>query len=264
MAGLSTSIKLIWLASGILQFAILTLVALRRNYRALPTFTWYIGLTLTQAFISVYVYSHYGFYSEQAYHTYWAIEIFVMILQTLASTELLHRALQDYAGIWELTWRVILISVFVVVIYAWTKADRTDEWGLLAVRRGYYLTFAVAFVLCLLLIRRYGISIDPVYKMLVGGFCFNACGSFFADTLLKSQYLMKIKAYADVWNYFQLSIFLIAMAVWIVALRNPVRVRVPAPRLIGGAAYEVLAPQLNAQLREINDSLRKFFDKEAA
>jgi hypothetical protein len=264
VAGLSTSIKLIWLASGILQFAILVLVVVRHNYRAVPTFTWYIGLNLSQAFIMLGVYSHFGFVSDQAFHTYWAIEVIVMILQTLASTELLHRALQDYSGVWELTWRIILAAIFLVIVYAWATANSKDEWGLFAVHRGYHLTFALAFVLCLLLIRRYGISVDPVYKMLVAGFCFYSCGTVFADTLLKSEYLKRFKAYSELWNSWELWLFVIVLVVWAIALRNPVRVRAQTPALIGTGTYEIAAPALNSELRAINDSLRKFFDKGAA
>jgi hypothetical protein len=264
VSSLSTSIKLIWLASALLQFAIIVLIAVRRNYWAVPTFAWYMGLNLAQAFIMVGVYTHYGFSSAESFRTFWAGEVVIMVVQTLASTELLHRALQDYPGIWELTWRVILCAVAIVIVYAWATANSKDEWGLMAAHRGYYLTFAVAFVLCLLLIRRYDISIDPVYKILVGGFCFYSCGSIFADTLLKVQYLKKFKAYADVWNNFELWLFLVVMVVWIVALRHPVRVPVRDTNLVGGAAYEAMAPQVNAQLRTINDNLRKFFDKEAA
>jgi hypothetical protein len=264
VAGLSTSIKLIWLASALLQFAIIVLIAVRRNYWAVPTFAWYIGLNLAQAFIMAGVYSHYGFYSREAFRTFWGLEVVIMVVQTLASTELLHRALQDYPGIWELTWRVIFCAVAVVIVYAWTTANSKDEWGLMAAHRGYYLTFALAFILCLLLIRRYDITIDPVYKILVGGFCFYSCGSIFADTLLKTQYLHNFKAYAAVWNNLELLLFVAVMVVWIVALRKAVQVRAQKSPLVGGAAYEVMAPQLNAQLREINDTLQKFFDKEAA
>ena len=77
------------------------------------------------------VYSHYGFRSEQAYHTYWALEVIIMVVQTLASTELLHRALQDYPGIWELTWRVILVAVIATMGVAWATANSSDQWGLM-------------------------------------------------------------------------------------------------------------------------------------
>jgi len=262
VAGLSTSLKLIWLASGVQQFAILVLVVVRRNYRVLPAFAWYIALNLVQALILVGIYSHFGFHSESSFRLYWAGEVVIMILQTLASTEALHRALQDYPGIWELTWRVILLAIFAVIVHSWRAANRNDIWGLLTARRGYYLTFAVAFVGCLLLIRRYSVSIDPVYKMLVGGFCFYSCGSIISDTLLKSQYLQRFPRYGEVWNYSQLWVFLVVLVIWIIALRHPVRVRSQAPSLASGANYEMVAPQVNAQLRAMNDTLRRFFDKQ--
>ena len=255
--------KIVWVASGVLQLAILGLILFFRHYRTLPTFSWYVTLNLLQAVSLLFVYSHYGFASREAFRTYWAAEVIIMVVQTLASTELIHRALQDYPGIWELTWRIILAAIMVVIVIAWATANSNDAWGLLAAHRGYYLTFAVAFVLCLVLIRRYDISIDPVYKMLVGGFCVYACGSIFADTVLKNQYLQHLKGFADVWNYSELFVFVAVMMVWIVALRHPVKVRAQRPTLIPGA-YEVVAPQLNAELRAINDTLKKFFDKEAA
>ena len=122
------------------------------------------------------VYSHYGFHSAPSLPHLLGDQVLTMIAQTLASTELLHRALQDYPGIWELVWRVIWFAIIVIIGYSWWTADSKDQWGLWAAHRGYYLTFAVAFVLCLLLIRHYSISIDPVYKVLLGGFCFYSCG----------------------------------------------------------------------------------------
>jgi hypothetical protein len=264
VAGLSTSLKLIWLVSGILQFVILVLVVVHRNYRALPTFAWYIGLNLAQALVMLAVYSHFGFSSVPSFRTYWAGEVVIMLLQTLASTEALHRALQDYPGIWELTWRVILLAILAVTVHAWRAANRNDEWGLLTAHRGYYITFAVAFVLCLLLIRRYSVSIDPVYKMLIGGFCFYSCGSIFADTLVKLQYLQRFPRYVEVWNYSELWVFLVALVIWIIALRRPVRVRPRTPSVASETNYEVVGTQVNAHLRAMNDSLRKFFDKQGA
>jgi hypothetical protein len=259
---LSTLLKLIWFASFVLQFAILVLIVLRRNYRMLPLFSWYIGLNLSQAILMLGVYSHFGFYSAPSFRTYWATEVIIMIVQVLASTELLHRALQGYPGIWELTWRVILLAIVVVIVRAWLTANTGDQWGLWSAHYGYYFTFALAFVFCLLLIRRYSIVIDPVYKMLLGGFCFYACGSIVADALMRSAYLKK-SAYSDVWNYSELLVFLVVLVVWLLALRDPVRVQAQAPIANNGLAYEVVAPQVSAQLRAINNTLQEFFDKKA-
>lgn len=264
MTGLSTILRLIWFASGVLQLAILILIVSRRHYRTLPMFAWYIGLNFAQALILIPVYSHFGFISEASFRIYWATEVITMIAQTLASTELLHRALQDYPGIWELAWRLILSAIVVVIVYSWITANKNDQWGLMYADRGYYLTFAVAFVLCLLLVRHYSVAMDPVYKVLLGGFCFYSCGAFVSDTLLKAQFMQHLPKYSDVWNESELLIFFVVLVVWIVALRHPVSVPVKTSSGIGAGAYEQIGPQVNARLRELNDTLRKFFRKQAA
>lgn len=229
-------------------------------------FVWYVGLNLAQAFIMVGVYSRFGFNSAPAFRTYWGIQVLVMIAQTLASAEILHRALQDYPGIWELVWRVILVAIITVIGYAWSTADGKDIWGLWAAHRGFYITFAVAFVLCLLVIRHYSISIDPVYKVLLGGFCFYSCWSIVADTLLKSLFFQNFPGYAEVWNASEMTMFYAVLVIWIVALRHPVRAMASSRTSGsgpngggGGGAYEGMTPRINARLREINDSLRRFF-----
>jgi hypothetical protein len=256
---LSTLIRIIWFSTGALQLTILALVIARRHDRTLPMFAWFIGLNLAQAIGLFFVYRHYGFVSGPSFHIYWATEVISMIAQTLASAEILHRALQDYPGIWELTWRVILFSIIVTIGYAWATANSEGQWGLMFAVRGYYVIFAFAFVLCLLVVRHYSISIDPVYRLLLGGFCFYSCGSFVSDTLLKQLVFDHFPRYSDVWNESELLLYFATLLVWVVALRHPVGAEAQAPSKPTGGAYETMGPQLNAQLRELNDTLRKFF-----
>jgi len=262
VTGLSTFLRVIWLASGVLQLIIFVLILWLRHYRTLPAFAWYIGLNLAQAIVLVPVYSHYGFVSAAAFRAYWATQVITMVAQMLASTTLLHRALEDYPGIWELSWRVIWLAIVIVIGYSWATANSKDRWGLMYAHRGFYLTFAVAFVACLLLIRHYAIAIDPVYKVLIAGFCLYSCGNFLTDTLLKSQFMEHFPKYSEVWNASDLLIFFAVLVVWVVALRHPVRQSTQVPRA-SGIAYEEFAPQLNARLRELNDTLRRFFRRQA-
>jgi hypothetical protein len=263
VSGLSPFLQVIWIASVALQVASLALVVLRRHYRTLPSFTWYIGLNFAQAIILVAAYSHWGFTSTTAFRMFWTTEAITMIAQTLASIEILHRALEDYPGIWALTWRLITFAVIAVVVYAGATADRNDQWGLMAVDRGYNLTFAVATVACLLLVRHYSISIDRVYKAMLGGFCLYSCGVFVSDTLMQKLFLEHFPKYSEVWNESELLIFLATEFVWIFALVHPVRGKAKTPSASSATAYEEFAPQVNARLRELNDTLRKFFRKQA-
>lgn len=262
MTHLSTFLRIVWLASAVLQVGILALIVFHHHYRSLPRFAWFIALNLAQAIILFVVYSRYGFNSEMAFRVFWATQVITMVAQTLASIELLHRALQDYPGIWELAWRLILVALLGVLAYSWATATPGGDWGLWAADRGFNLTFAIAIILCLLLVRHYTISIDPVYKAILGGFCFNSCGAIIADTLLRAQIQLHFPAYAEVWNEMEMLIFFVVLVVWVVALRHPVRV-LASPGTTGAVPYEEFAPQINARLRELNDTLRKFFRKQA-
>jgi hypothetical protein len=264
VTSLSTFLRIVWAANVVLQISILILIIAKRHYRTLPLFASYIFLNLSQAAVLAVVYPMAGFGSETSYKVFWISQAITMFAQTLASTELLHRALWDYPGIWALAWRLIAVAVAVVVVYSWATANSADQWGLLSADRGYHLTFSVAIVSSLLLVRYYSISIDRVYKSLLGGFCLYSCGSFLADTLQKSLFQQNYRAAAEVWNNFEMLLFFSVLVVWNVALRHPVRAlaqrsgRTPSDQ----APYDQLSPQLNAGLREINDVLRKFFRKE--
>ncbi|HEY2820868.1 MAG TPA: hypothetical protein VGJ06_07490 [Candidatus Acidoferrum sp.] len=226
-------------------------------------FSWYIGLNLVQAVVVYGVYNHYGFISAPAYRAYWATQVITMVAQMLASTELLHRALQDYPGVWELAWRVIFFAIVVAIGYSCFTANSNDQWGLMYADRGFHLIFAIAFVACLLLVRHYSIAIDPVYQLLIGGFCFYSCGVFVADTLLKQEFIQAFSKYSEVWNKSEMLLFFTVLVIWIVALRHAVRVPV-RPSCPSGGAYEQFAPQVNVRLREMSDTLRKFFKRRAA
>jgi hypothetical protein len=264
---LSTFLRVVWFASGALQLLILVLIFARRHYRPLPLFSLYMGLNFAQALVLLGVYHHFGFNSAPSYRIYWATQFLTMIAQTLAATELLRRALQDYPGIWELSWRIILFAIIAVIAYSWATANSKDQWGLMYADRGFYITFAIAFIACLLLVRHYSIAIDPVYQAVIGSFCFYACGSFVADTVLQRQFDLAFPRYSEVWNSSKMLIFFVVLIAWTVALWHPVHESAQSPRQdrgTGGTNYETFSPQVNARLREMNDSLRKFFTRQAS
>lgn len=264
MTSLSIFLRYSWAACIALQLTILVFLIAKRHFRTLPIFTSYIFLNLCQAAVLLVVYSRHDLYSHTSYNIFWIAQAITMFAQTLAASELLHRALWDYPGIWALTWRLIAVATTGVIAYSWATADKTDDWGLLSADRGYNLTFAVAMISCLALVRYYSVSIDRVYKSLLGGFCLYSCGVILADTLQKSLFEQHYGASAEIWNNSEMLIFLAVLVVWTFALSHPVRV--PAlplgPSPSDQSSYDQLSPQLNARLREINDILRKFFRKE--
>jgi hypothetical protein len=124
--------------------------------------------------------------------------------------------------------------------------------------RGYHLTFAIALISCLLLVRFYLIPVDPVYKTLLAGFCVFSCFSFVANTVLQALFQRHYPGSSDIWNYLEMVVFIVVQIVWAVALRHPVRAEA-RPTLLPPSTYDRLSPQVNARLRALNDLLSRLW-----
>jgi hypothetical protein len=248
----------IWAFSFLAQICSLYFVVTRRHFRPLPLFFFYLALNILQAAFLVYVYDRFGFTSPQANRLYWISEPITLTAQTLAATELLNRVLRQYRGIWGLAWRLIAAASLFVVVYALASAGREPAWRVMIANRGYHLTFAVALISCLLMVRVYSIPINPIYRVLLGGFCFYSCSVVAGDTFLQALFLSHYPHYGDLWNYFELVVFAAIQVVWAVALRQRIAEE-EKTGLLPPSVYDRLSPKINSRLRQLNDELNKFW-----
>jgi hypothetical protein len=239
------------------QFTVLFLVVTRRHFHTLPVFSVYIALNLSQAALLFFAYSQFDLNSHAVRQLSWLSELLILTVQTFAATEVLYRVLRHYEGIWGLAWRLIVLAAVIVVCHELESAKQSPGWTLMIANRGYHLTFALALISCLLLVRFYSIPIDPVYKTLLGGFCVFSCTVVVANTLLQTLFLRHFADSGVVWNYLEMVTFLAVQIAWAVALRHRVRVD-DKPSLLPPSAYDRLSPDVNARLRALNDALSRF------
>jgi len=262
MATLSPSILLLWAISSIVQLTVLFYVVTRRHFRAIPLFSLYVALNLCQAAFLYFVYSQFGFTSLIAHKSSWLSELIVLIAQALAATEILHRVLRHYAGIWALAWRLVALAAVLVISYVLASVKLSPEWSLMILNRGYHLTFAVTLISCLFLVRFYSIPIDPLYKTLMGGFCFLSCTIVAANTLLQVLFVRHFPNADVTWNYLEMVVFAGVQIAWAVALRHPARVQ-DKPTMLNSSNYDRLSTDVNSRLRALNDVLSKFLRTQA-
>lgn len=262
MATLSPLILLLWAISGIVQLTVLFYVVTRRHFRTIPLFSLYIALNLCQAAFLYFVYSRFGFTSLIAHQSSWLSELIILTAQALAATEILHRVLRQYAGIWALAWRLVAVAAVIVISYVLFSAKESPDWSLMILNRGYHLTFAVTLISCLSLVRFYSIPIDPLYKTLMGGFCFLSCTIVVANTLLQMLFLRHFPNADVVWNYMEMVVFAGVQIAWAVALRHPARVQ-DKPTMLPPSTYERLSTDVNSRLRALNDVLSRFLRAQA-
>jgi hypothetical protein len=257
MATLSPSILLLWAISSIVQLTVLFYVVTRRHFRTIPQFSLYIALNLCQAALLCFVYSQFGFTSLIARQSSWLSEPIILAAQALAAMEILHRVLRQYAGIWALAWRLVALAAVIVIGYVLTSAKQSPDWSLMILNRGYHLTFAVALISCLILVRFYSIPIDPLYKTLMGGFCFLSCTIVAANTLLQVLFVRHFPNADMIWNYLEMVVFAGVQMAWAVALRHPARAQ-DKPTMLPPSTYDQLSTDVNSRLRGLNDVLSRF------
>jgi hypothetical protein len=262
MVTLPPLILLLWAISSIVQLTVLFYVVTRRHFRAIPLFSLYIALNLCQAAFLYFIYSQFGFSSLISRQSSWLSELIILTVQALAATEILHRVLRHYAGIWALAWRLVAVAAVIVIGYVLTSAKQSPEWSVMILNRGYHLTFAVALISCLFLVRFYSIPIDPLYKMLMGGFCFLSCTIVVANTLLQVLFIRHFPNADVVWNYLEMVVFVGVQVVWAVALRQPARVQ-DKPAMLPPSTYDRLSTDVNSRLRALNDVLSRFLKAQA-
>src|SRR5215472_9908138 len=183
MAGLAKYIQWLWVLSVALQVLVCSVLFFRGNYRRLPIFTAYVLSNVCQAAALYVTYNLYGFRTEASIAIGWSSQGATQLLRVVATTEVMHLILKPYRGIWGLGWRVLAVAFGVVFTVSLIDSGRGLQWTIGLADRGFHLAFGIALVACLLLVKYYRVPIHPVYKALLGGFCFYSCAAVLANTV---------------------------------------------------------------------------------
>jgi hypothetical protein len=264
MSALPLYVRSVWACSVIAQLLVLALLLLKGNFRKLPFFTTYVGLNLCQAAL-IYIaltYWHPGSDSSTYKIIGWASEAATLVVQALATTELLRLVLNPYRGIWGLAWRILAGISTVVVTFVVVDALKNIDWAIVVADRGYHLTFATAVIVWLLFIRYYAVVVPPAYKLLLGGFCFYSCMIILINTIIQAIWYRNNPYMEPVWQAATIMSFAIVQVAWAAALRKPLPVEAPRQNVDSPSLYFGVSPVINEQLRLLNERLMRLWKLE--
>ena len=242
-----------------MQLLVAGILIFRGHFRTLPLFTTYIILNICQAGFLYLVYEHYGYSSHGAYVAGWWSEAITLFARAFATVEVLYLVLTPFRGIWRLTWRLLALSSMIVLMFMAFLAPRNPGWALMEADRGYHLIFATALISCLVLIRYYHIGVDRIYKTLLASFCFYSCIKVLTNTILQGFLYRQFLQFEPIWQTVAVSSFLIVLIVWVAALARPLPALTEQQAVLPSAAYMRITPEINYQLRAINEQLMNFW-----
>ncbi|HXJ05575.1 MAG TPA: hypothetical protein VNH65_10775 [Candidatus Acidoferrum sp.] len=264
MSGLPPYVQWIWACSILAQLIVLVLLFLKGNFRKLPFFTAYVALNICQAGFVVILYSIWGTDSHTSFTLAWYSECVTLLAQALATTEILEITLRPYKGIWGLGWRTLAVTSAIVVTLS-VLATR-DNWAFaqwFELNRGYHLTFATALIVFLLLVRYYSIPVAATYKMILGGFCLYSCTEILINTILQALLRKGFAVHQALWQSVTMVSFVLVQTIWMAAVRRPLPVEDQQAALYSDSEYQRLAPEINEQLRQLNEKLLRLWKLEA-
>jgi hypothetical protein len=264
MSSLPLSLKCIWACSALGQLIVLVLLFLKGNSRRVPLFTAYTALNICQAGFILVLFFIPGLSSTTFTKLAWASECVTLLAQALAAAEILGITLRPYPGIWGLGWRALaLTSVAVTVAVVLTSRGQSAQERLFELNRGFHLTFATALIACLLLVRYYSIQVPTAYKMILGGFCLNSCVEVLIYTFIQALFHKGFEVHQAMWQFLTTLSFVVALVIWVVALRNPFPVEDRQIASASDSGYQRLSPEINERLQEINRKLLRLWKLEA-
>jgi hypothetical protein len=253
-----------WACSFLCQVLTLILVMRKGKFRKLPLLATFALLNIFQAGFLVWLYSIRDIATQTRAALAWSSQGLTLFAQVLATVEVLRRTLKPYRGIWGLGWRSLIFmgsSALVFAVYVglgnWAKA------GLFLLNQSYHLVFVVPLVVCLVLIRYYSIPVPRTYRMILAGFAFYSAMELLTSSILQSFSFAHSPRYSLLWEMADLVFFLVAQLVFIAALWKPLPADEMQRSMSSSLPYDRLSPQINEQLRRLDERLMRLWKPEA-
>jgi hypothetical protein len=259
MLDLQTAQTFGWDVSIFLRAFLFCLLVYRKNLRLFPFFAAYLLMNIAKAVILVLMYKAWGFGAYSTYLVAWTAEGLVTCARALAVAELCRLMLGAYRGIWSLASRVLLSCAGLIIVLAAITAAPTLEAVIIEAHRASELAIASVIVVLFLFLRHYEVISQPALRVLAVGFCVFACLAVINVSILKQF----TNSYAIIWNTLGVYTYMACLLAWIWVLRETVLLPAGVPMLFSRAVYQRISPEMNAQLRALNERLSQFWEAEA-
>jgi hypothetical protein len=255
MSGLSGMQSSLWAATFVLEAVVFLLLVFRKQYREFPFFSAYILGVLLQSILLVFSYSKWGYNSYPSARIAWSSQGVVILLRALVVAELCRRMVGPYRGVWGLIWRTLVGCAALVLSYSLLVSKMSMPVAIFNAHRGLEITIATVVVAVFLFAAYYGIVPQRRIYFLALGLCFYSCFYVINDSFLEHW----MKSFASVWNFAGTMSFMVSLVLWSWGFLIPQTTDARSTSLLPRHVYRTLSPQLNQQLRQVNERLSMFW-----
>jgi hypothetical protein len=261
MASIDQVAIFFWILNTTLEVLVLFIIFYRKSQQRLPFFTAYVFLVLLQDALVYLIYRHWGYQSLIGFRLAWSLQLTVTCARALSIAEVARLILKRFRGIWGLAWRLLLGGSIVIMFFAAVNAEPTWNSVVLYLDRALELSAAAVVVGLLVFARMYRVPRLPLPHVIAVGFCLYSCFVVVNDSLL-NRYLI---AYADLWSIFRGAFYFASLGLWLTVIwsERTVTEGERIPPFLPASVYRAVAPEMNARLSALNDSLSRLWKVEA-
>jgi hypothetical protein len=251
-------INIDWVVCTAIELILVIVLFKNGKHRVYPFFTSYLCVVVLHTLIVFEAYRTWGYSSKISFVTVWSSQTIVLVVRIFALVELCRKILRGYTGIWTFARHIIAATAAIVLVYAILLSGR--DWILLAanLQRAVELSIAVGLFVFFLFVYYYRVHLNSEIRSLgIGFFLLSACWVINASILEYGR-----QSYIPVWNLCSGLIFLTNLGIWMWALRLPQMHWESKPVLLPQHIYGQMAPEINIQLRMLNEKLSRFRNAE--
>src|SRR5260370_12599871 len=130
LVGIAQFQQLLWAVNTARGVLLLVLLAVRKNYRAYPAFTFYIFFNLALGIFMFVIFRLKGYSSIVYWRFAWGIQVVAVGARAVAVAEVCRHFLSRYPGIRALAQRVLLGCAGLVLLYSGLAARHRCELAL--------------------------------------------------------------------------------------------------------------------------------------
>lgn len=238
----------------VLNAGLVVLLLSRKNYKVFPFFFSYVLLNVIQGIALLAAYRLWGFNSLLSILVAWGTQLLVLVARALAVSEICHRVLAKYQGVWKHARLLLLVGAAFITALTWGFSQGNFRSAILSFDRGLELAMASTIVLLFVFAKYYEVHLEPTVRTLATGF-FLFSGFQVLNNTFAERWLLH---WTTLWNLLGTLTFLASLLLWIWALRLTVQLTTSVPKLISEDRYRAMSPAINARLKSLNERLSHF------
>lgn len=242
----------------LLNAGLVVLLLSRKNHKVFPFFFCYVLLNVIQGIALFAAYRVWGFTSLPSILVAWGSQFLVLVARALAVSEICHRVLAKYQGVWKHARLLLLVGAGVIAALAWGFSQGNWRSAILSFDRGLELAMASTIVLLFVFAKYYEVHLEPAVRTLATGFFLFSGFQVLNNTVAERWFIHS----TVLWNLLGTLTFLASLLLWNWALRLRFQHSTRVPKLLPGDHYRAMSPAINARLKSLNERLGRFWHNE--